>query len=187
MLNKIANCPDLDLLRRNTCEENDIRVTICDELMENGALRRDLIAILKIDAYYSTSRMPEPPKSIDCLIIIKTGEREFGLTLVELKKAPGSGRARQLKPGRIKPKFDNTIKQFLSGEFAHIFMNSAYTISDFRLWLVTNRTRTIPLKQERKKTGSSGFDAKRWYTFMGKEYEFERIPPDEAWVGTGLA
>nr|VFJ77860.1 MAG: hypothetical protein BECKFW1821C_GA0114237_114211 [Candidatus Kentron sp. FW] len=136
MLNKIADHPELYALLRQSCEKNDVCVTVCDELMENGDLRCDLINILKMDAYFSSKRIPDPPLSIDCLIIIKTGERAFGLTLVEPGKAK---RGERLRLHEIKPKFDETISKFLLKDFANIFMNPDYTISYFRLWVVSNR------------------------------------------------
>nr|VFJ87930.1 MAG: hypothetical protein BECKLFY1418B_GA0070995_100846 [Candidatus Kentron sp. LFY] len=146
MFDEITNHPDLCGLLRQTCEEMGIGVKVCDELMENGDLRQDRINILKIDAYFSTKRMREPSKSIDCLIIIKTGEREFGLTLVELKAVSS---ARRLTPREIKPKFDTTIKEFLSKQFANIFMNPGIGISYFRLWLVTNPYDWPPMPDEK--------------------------------------
>lgn len=81
MLDKITNHPELFGISRQSCEENDIGVRICDELMDNGQLREDAIRILKMDAYYSSKNKHNPPPAIDCLIIIKTGEGAFGLTL----------------------------------------------------------------------------------------------------------
>nr|VFK36529.1 MAG: hypothetical protein BECKSD772F_GA0070984_100260 [Candidatus Kentron sp. SD]VFK39246.1 MAG: hypothetical protein BECKSD772E_GA0070983_100258 [Candidatus Kentron sp. SD]VFK77842.1 MAG: hypothetical protein BECKSD772D_GA0070982_100256 [Candidatus Kentron sp. SD] len=90
-----------------------------------------------------------------------------------------------MKSGKIKPKFDGTIRKFLLKDFADIFMNPDYTISDFRLWLVTNRRQTIPKGKE----GSSRLDAdmENRCGFMGKSFSIQRLPPDEAWVGTDLA
>jgi hypothetical protein len=85
MFDKIITHPDLFGILRNTCEENGICVQVCDDLLDNGELREDLIKILKIDDYFKSSRIHNPPSSIDCLIVIKTGDYEFGLTLVELK------------------------------------------------------------------------------------------------------
>nr|VFK44161.1 MAG: hypothetical protein BECKSD772F_GA0070984_11702 [Candidatus Kentron sp. SD]VFK49545.1 MAG: hypothetical protein BECKSD772E_GA0070983_11894 [Candidatus Kentron sp. SD] len=112
MLDKITNHPKLSGLLRQSCEENDIGVRICDELLDNGQLREDAIRILKVDAYYSRNRH-NPPPAIDCLIIIKTGEGAFGLTLVELKNISPTRKA-DLKPRAIRPKFDTVIRDFLS-------------------------------------------------------------------------
>nr|VFK17739.1 MAG: hypothetical protein BECKLPF1236B_GA0070989_11245 [Candidatus Kentron sp. LPFa] len=147
MLDEIVKHPDLFGLLRHACEEHDVCVTVCDELMENGDLRQDLIAILKIDAYFKTPKFSKPPKSIDCLIIIKTGERKFGLTLVELKNVSD---ARSLRPREIEPKFDTTIDDFLSGEFKSIFMNPGVTISYLHLWLIANPYKWSPERYRKK-------------------------------------
>nr|VFJ59628.1 MAG: hypothetical protein BECKDK2373B_GA0170837_108419 [Candidatus Kentron sp. DK] len=189
MLDEITNHLELSGLLRPRCKENDVCVTVCDELLENGLLRHDLIAILKIDAYFSSKRIHNPSQSIDCLIIIKTGEREFGLTLVELRKAPTSGRARRLKSGVIKPKFDNTIAGFLSNGFADIFMNPDFTISYFRLWVVSNRYgSSLSSEQERKKARAARLEAdmKNECKFMGKIFPIQRMSLDQARVCTDL-
>nr|VFK40471.1 MAG: hypothetical protein BECKTC1821E_GA0114239_100762 [Candidatus Kentron sp. TC] len=145
MFDEIINCPELSGLLRQTCEENDVCVTVCDELIgDDGLLRHDLINILKVDKYYSSSKMHNPPASIDCLIIIKTGDREFGLTLVELK---GVSDARGLIPRKIKPKFDTTVCEFLSGRFTDIFERSDFTISYFHLWLVTDPYKWLSMSE----------------------------------------
>ena len=43
------------------------------------------VIILKIDSYYSSSRMHDPPPAIDCLIIVSLGENRFDFYLVELR------------------------------------------------------------------------------------------------------
>ncbi len=142
MLDRIITHPELFGILRPTCEENDISVQVCEELLDNGELREDLIRILKVDKYYNSSRMHNPPPSLDCLIVIKTGDFEFGLTLIELKNVSS---AKDLQPRKIRPKFDTTINDFLSKKFADIFMDSQFHISYFRLWLVTNPYQWPPL------------------------------------------
>lgn len=135
MLDAIIIEPTLYGILRSTCEDNGICVQVCENLLKDGELREDIIKILKIDEYYCSTKMHNPPPSIDCLIIIKTGENQFGLTLVELKNVSS---AKDLQPRKIRPKFDTTINHFLSTDFADIFLNEQYKISYFRLWLVTN-------------------------------------------------
>nr|VFJ78114.1 MAG: hypothetical protein BECKFW1821C_GA0114237_11672 [Candidatus Kentron sp. FW] len=147
MLDKITNHPELFGLLRQRCQENDIGVRICDELMDNGQLREGAIRILEVDAYYHSKNMHNPPPAIDCLIIIKTGEAQFGLTLVELKNV-SSGRKADLKPRAIRPKFDTVIQDFLSEEFAPIFLDENIRISHLRLWLVTDPYRWPPMSEE---------------------------------------
>ncbi|VFM95240.1 MAG: hypothetical protein BECKG1743D_GA0114223_101573 [Candidatus Kentron sp. G] len=181
MFDEIINCSELSGLLRQTCEENGVCVTVCDELIDNGLLRHDLIRILKIDTYYSSRIMHNPQASIDCLIIIKTGDREFGLTLVELK---GVSNARGLTPKRIKPKFDTTVCEFLSGRFTDIFERSDFAISYFRLWLVANPYGYPPERYRRKikdtvlgmyLTGKKSLQ----YEFRGHKAIIEPMPPGQ--------
>ncbi len=132
MLDAIIKDDDLFQIIRLDCNENGICIQICDKLLNNsGNLIEGLIKILKIDAYYSSKRMrEETPKSIDCLIITKTGEKQFGLKLVELKNVSN---AKNLRPNKIRQKFETTINEFLSKKFSHIFLNELYNISHFRL------------------------------------------------------
>nr|VFK30158.1 MAG: hypothetical protein BECKMB1821G_GA0114241_10603 [Candidatus Kentron sp. MB]VFK34024.1 MAG: hypothetical protein BECKMB1821I_GA0114274_10594 [Candidatus Kentron sp. MB]VFK76199.1 MAG: hypothetical protein BECKMB1821H_GA0114242_10463 [Candidatus Kentron sp. MB] len=172
MLDRITRHPELFGLLRQRCEENDIGVRICDELMDNGQLREDAIRILKVDAYYNSKNMRNPPPAIDCLIIIKTGEGAFGLTLVELKNISPTRKA-DLKPRALRPKFDTVIEDFLSKKFAHIFLDNHIRISHFRLWLVTNPYRWPPMSDEdyQKKLREVALDAHlsaRPYRFRDK-------------------
>ena len=171
MLDAIITEHDLFGITRSGCHENDICIHICEELLDNdGNIKEELIKILKIDEYYSSKKMKDKtPKSIDCLIVMKTGEKQFGLTLVELKNVSGS---RDLHPRKIRPKFDTTINDFLSGKFSHIFLNEQYNISHFRLWLVTNPYRWPPNLSEdeyRKKVKSTVLEM---YLFE-KPYKFK--------------
>lgn len=77
MFNDIITDQDLFGIIRSNCNENNICIHVCDKLLDdNGNTKDELIKILKIDAYYSSKRMlKETPKSIDCLIILKTGEK----------------------------------------------------------------------------------------------------------------
>ena len=135
MINKIIADSELFAICRCTCEENGVGVQICGKLLNNKELKDDLISILKVDGYYHSKQMHNPPASIDCLIVVRTGQQEFGLTLVELRNV---STARDLKPTVIRPKFDTTIDRFLSSDFGYVFLCSEYEISSFQLWLVTN-------------------------------------------------
>nr|VFJ45299.1 MAG: hypothetical protein BECKFM1743A_GA0114220_100224 [Candidatus Kentron sp. FM]VFJ63058.1 MAG: hypothetical protein BECKFM1743C_GA0114222_103334 [Candidatus Kentron sp. FM]VFK05823.1 MAG: hypothetical protein BECKFM1743B_GA0114221_100058 [Candidatus Kentron sp. FM] len=181
MLDRITNHPELFGLLRQSCEENGIGVRICDEFMDNGQLREDTVRILKVDAYYSSRNMHSPPPAIDCLIIIETGEGAFGLTLVELKNISSTRKA-DLKPRAIRPKFDTVIEDFLSKEFADIFLDNHIRISHFRLWLVTNPYRWPPMSEEayRKKLKNIAlkmFLSDKPYRFRGNVARIEPKQP----------
>lgn len=145
MIDKIITEPNLFALLRPICEENCIGIQVCEQLLNNGELRHDLITILKIDEYYSSKKMHNPPPAIDCLVIVKSENGKFGLTLIELKNVSS---AKDLQPSKIRPKFDTTINNFLSVVFKNIFLCSKFEISYFRLWLVTNPYRWPPMSPE---------------------------------------
>lgn len=180
MFDEIRNHPDLADFRCRTCEENNVAVKVCDELTDNGELRQDLIDILKIDAYYN-NRVHQPDPSIDCLIVIKTGHREFGLTLVELKNV---SHRRHLGIHRIGKKFKTTIQDFLSNRFADIFTSIDFTLSYFRLWLVTNPGILPPMPSEkhRKRFKTSELERcliEKPHNFRGNVAHIECVPPGQ--------
>ena len=126
---------ELSGILRRSCDENKICVEICDKLLSNDDLNDDLIQILKIDDYYSSRRMHNPPPSIDCLVILKTAENEFGLILIELRDVTGTS---LVKPKDMLEKYKTTINNFMLDEFSSIFCNDNFTISFLKLWLITN-------------------------------------------------
>ncbi len=181
MLDAIIMEPELFSILRSACKDNEICVKVCENLQdENGDLREDLIQILKVDEYFNSKWMHNPPPSIDCLIIVKTGHNQFGLTLVELKNVSS---AKMLKPKDIRPKFDTTIKHFLSEIFAPIFLNTDYSIAYFRLWLVTNPYRWPPMTEEqyRKKLKGTVLEmylSDKPYRFRNLTALIEHKPPN---------
>jgi hypothetical protein len=180
MFDAIITEPDLFPILRETCEENNICVKICDDLMENGELKENLIKILKVDGYYNSKNMHNPPPSIDCLIIIKTGENKFGLTLIELKNVSSP---KGLNRKNIRSKFNTAINDFLSQLFSNIFLNDDYEISYFRLWLVTNPYRWPPMSEEQfsKKVKGTALDlflSEKPYKFRGKIATIKHKPPN---------
>jgi len=86
MFDAILDNPELWSLCRSTCFENEIGIDFCEKLtkdLETGLFEK--IMILKIDAYYHPSKMAKPPRSIDCLIIVKCIDACYELYLVELR------------------------------------------------------------------------------------------------------
>lgn len=180
MIDAVVSNPELFSLLRATCDDNNICVQICDDLLEGGSLREEVIKIIKIDEYYNSTKMHNPPPSIDCLIIIKTGENQFGLTLIELKNVSS---AKYIKPSLIRPKFDTTIQDFLSSRFAEVFMNPLYQIAYFELWLVTNPYRWPPLSEDQyhkkvKGTALELYLSEKPYKFRDKIALIIHKPPD---------
>ncbi|MDM8548897.1 hypothetical protein QUF72_02420 [Desulfobacterales bacterium HSG2] len=130
MFDVIREDDDLWGLERGECEENDIGVKFDKNLTDNRYL------ILKIDAYYSSSRTHNPPPSVDCLIIVRCDIRDhYDFYLTELRdvKSPKGIRTRE-----IENKFATAIERFLKKDFADIFLGENYYLNNSRLCLVTD-------------------------------------------------
>ena len=131
LLNEIDAHPELFGITRQTCEENESLVVFCENLLE----RRDEGAgfrILKLDEYYSTARMHNPPPAPDCLIIIED-EGGYRVIVVELKDVR---RPKYLKPlDKLEQKFQTAV-DFLTSEFRDTFDAGRHGFIEFRCWLV---------------------------------------------------
>ena len=104
MFEAILNDPDLFSLYRAACEENEI----CIEFSEH--LPDDQYLILKIDAYYHSSRMHNPPRSIDCLIIVQCDTNPcYDFYLIELKNISSP---KGFNTTEIREKFNTAIEDF---------------------------------------------------------------------------
>ena len=127
MFDAILNNSDLWGLSRTTCFENEIGVDFSEKLikdLEIGLFEK--IMILKIDAYYHPSKMAKPPRSIDCLIIVKCINTCYEFYLVELRNVVS---LKGLKKAEINEKFTTTIKDFLKNRFQEIFIDKDYCIN----------------------------------------------------------
>lgn len=177
MFEEILNDPDLFSLYREICEENDICITFSEKLVEDNYL------ILQLDAYYHSSRMHNPPPSIDCLIIVKCDTNAcYNLYLVELKDIK-SPKGFQIE--NIKQKFRTVIDDFLSLRFAYIFLNPDYCINEFKLYFVSDACRLKQLnmteEQYRKKlltTKYKVFSMLKPFSFRNKKALIEPLLPN---------
>ncbi|HAI67928.1 MAG TPA: hypothetical protein DCM38_00655 [Gammaproteobacteria bacterium] len=166
MFDEILNDSDLLSLLRSTCEENDICVELSEKLTEEKYL------ILKIDAYYNSSRIHNPPPSIDCLIIVKCDTNKcYDFYLVELR---GIKSTKGFKIGNIQQKFSTTIDKFLKDEFASIFLNDDYCLNHFKLYFVSDGCRLqrfpdMTKEQYDKKLGTTKYGK----FLLQKPYEFK--------------
>jgi len=120
MFENILSNSDLFALCRATCEENEARVAFEEKLREDNYI------VLKIDAYYNSLRIHNPPPAIDCLIIVNCETNDcYDFYLVELRDIKSS---KGFDLEKIKQKFATTINDFLGGEFKAIF--EAYCINE---------------------------------------------------------
>jgi len=133
---------DLFGLCRETCEENNARVEFSKQLAEDNYI------VLKVDAYYNSLRIHNPPPSIDCLILVKCDTNEcYDFYLVELRDIKSS---KGFEIENIQQKFATTIDDFLNDKFKDIL--DAYCINDFKLYFVLGEKYS---EKYRKKMGSS--------------------------------
>lgn len=113
MFNKIQGNDVLYELITVYCSENSIEVCLSEDIEE------DRILIIKPDLYYNSSRMHNPPPSIDCIIIIKCKDNlKYSMNLIELRdiKSPNGFDSKN-----IVEKFDTVINSFLQDIFSEIF------------------------------------------------------------------
>jgi hypothetical protein len=129
LFDEILQTPELFALYRETCEENDVCINL-----EN--INKNNILILKIDAFYSSKNMHNPPPSIDCLILVKCINDSYNLYLFELKDVNAPKR---IKITDIESKFNITINDFLNNRFKQLF--DKYPIDKIELYLVSDPCR----------------------------------------------
>lgn len=118
-----------------------IQEHIADECAENGckadidkSIGKDAFIIIKPDSYYNSMSGIRPP-SPDCLIIIRCGENEYNIYIVELKDISNSG---GFSITNIREKFNTCLNDFMQGILSDFFINSNYIIRDVKLFFVTD-------------------------------------------------
>jgi hypothetical protein len=167
MLDAIERDPDLQRITRRTCVENEAEVEICPALLVKDDLDDSLIKILKVDDYYSTKNFARPPKSIDCLIVVKCASGTFELTLVELRDVTAT---KGVKPTDIVEKFSATFKRFLAEDFVGVFGNPDHQISKIRAWLVSDPFKALSDEKYQRRVRGTVLDV-----FQSlKPFEFRR-------------
>ena len=157
MFDHIRQHPELFGIERGSCEENSLCIAFCESLKFADEIDDEKVRILKIDAYYNSSRMHNPPPSIDCLVIVKTGDSAFDFYLIELRDVTVT---KLVRPDNIIPKFRTVIEKFFQEDFSEIFMSSKYVINRFKLWLVTDpfHAESLTEDQYKKKIGLTVLD-----------------------------
>ena len=148
MFDQIYQHDDLRGISEGSCEENTICIGFCNLLKNGDEIDDEKVKILKIDKYYQSKKMHNPPPSIDCLIIVSLGNNKFDFYLIELRKVKGTKR---LEPNDIVPKFETTVERFLTNDFADIFLSPNIAINQFKLWLVSNYGKSLTEEQYKKK------------------------------------
>jgi len=139
MIERILKSELLSLFVEHDCCENDICVSF-DE-----SIPRENYLIIKVDKYYNSLNIEFRPASVDCLIIRKCIETDFGLTLVELKDIQAN---KSFDLENLKAKFENTLNQFIKKDFRE-FLDVHYISA--KLYFVSKKEihrRDLGLKME---------------------------------------
>jgi hypothetical protein len=130
MFDKIMHTQELWNIMCHDCSENNASVEFDNSLLIKGYLNDEKVLILNPDNFYHSSRMHNPPPSVDCLILINCTEQEhYDLYLIELKDVKNT---RELKYEIIVEKFKTMINQFFL-EFSAIFSSVNYKTIHFYL------------------------------------------------------
>lgn len=137
MFEELIAHPELYGITRSSCWENDVGIKFSSELLsEDGYPLEDRVLILKLDEFYSSARMHNPPPSVDCLVLVKCNEENtYSMFLIELRNTKLTS---SVRPKDIKKKFDTAITDFIQNRFSDIFLNEKYYIAKINLYLVTD-------------------------------------------------
>jgi hypothetical protein len=139
MFDKIDNHSELYGLQRGSCCENDYCVSFCEQLRRaDGELDDSNVRILKVDDFYNSKWINNPPPAVDCLIIVKErGDGAYSFYLVELKNV---SRAQSISPqgSNVEEKFKTTIQRFIEKDFTEVFSIELINLVNFGAWLITD-------------------------------------------------
>lgn len=143
MIDEIHAHPELYGLIRNDCFENGIGVDIVPELLlQDGLLNHNKIVALKIDSYYSSRCMINPPRSVDYLIIVKCGDKNYDLYVIELRNVKNT---RGVRRKEIHEKFKTVFFDFFEIRFPEIFKNPLLgKFNEIKLFIVTDPLKLAP-------------------------------------------
>lgn len=85
---------------------------------------------IKLDKYYESLRLDQPPASPDCLTILKCEAGGYKILITELKSGDIDD---------VTPKFKTALEDFVGKRFKSIFMPSTVLAMDIQLICVQNR------------------------------------------------
>lgn len=179
MINAIQENIHLFRISRGTCEENEMGVSICEALLKDGEIDDDKVAILKVDEYYNTRDFAIPPKSIDCLIVLKRADSAFCLYLIELKNV---SKVKSLRPSAIVAKFKTAVDRFMGRDSGDIFLSGQFEIEKLRLMLVADPFNAGRMTEEEyrrriKGTVLDAYQSMKPFKFRGHIRQIEHRPP----------
>jgi hypothetical protein len=129
------------------------------------------------DRLVTATNFIRPPKSIDCLIVVKCDAVYFELTLVESKDVSS---IQGILPRDIIEKFRTTINRFMAQDFRYVFACLAHEISAIRACLVSDpfNLSHLPDEDYRKKIGRETWDLQRREDAIDARTALDPTDPD---------
>ncbi|PWK28621.1 hypothetical protein LV89_00825 [Arcicella aurantiaca] len=152
---------------------------LCDDCTENGVgvnvsplVKKEDYIIIRVDEYYNSNLVHNPPKSPDCLIIQHCEGEKFVLYLVELKAIET---LKTEKLSDIRDKFQNCFDDFMSDRFRDYFYDIAYEFS-IKLLFISNPSESKK-DNKSKPTRMDSLLSQRPCKFANRPYLLEhRLP-----------
>ncbi|MBF0612544.1 MAG: hypothetical protein HQL55_15585 [Magnetococcales bacterium] len=148
MWDGFAESPFFDM-ERQACEENGVRVEVCEQLLIDGMLDHEHVRIFKPDAWFSTKHMAKPPKSVDCMVIVKNNSNEAIIWFIENKDIKSLDSI----------KFDDVIEKFReTSRWAESVLNEFLTeihLKEVRAYFVTTLYKHLPEEKWNKRIKDS--------------------------------
>jgi hypothetical protein len=129
MINRIKSERALLPYLKARCEDAGVSVEIDPRLGEKD------YAVIKTDEYYQGLRLPDTPKSVDCVAVVDCVTNWYALHIIEFK---GTKDRAYIKSKDIQGKFDTAVNGFLSDAFGAIFKDARYKYKAVRAYLVCN-------------------------------------------------
>ncbi len=135
VIQKIKEHDVLSKFIEDTCCENNVCITF------DADISLESYIIIKVDDFYKSLKLGSTPRSVDCLILRQCANGDYGLILVELKKARKSKR---ISKTQIEEKFENTLNDFMT-RFKDVFPEK---YKEIKLYLISKikRDRTLTLE-----------------------------------------
>ncbi|NGZ07223.1 MAG: hypothetical protein G8237_12800 [Magnetococcales bacterium] len=153
-------------IQRQSCEENGVQVTLCDVLLDHGMLDADHVRIFKPDAFFSARIVSNPPKSVDCLVIVKKDcPGEVMIWLIEnrdIKNREG------FQSREIEEKFKTTL-EWLDEHFKD-FLTTVRLVS-IKAWFVTTLYQHMNEDVQRRRFRGLSLDV-----FQSRTLRFGNLP-----------
>lgn len=185
IFDKIMHDDGLFNIRRESCSENGIGADISKSLLdENGDLNNEKVIILKLDDYYSSRNMPNPPPSPDYLVIIQCCDGSIDGYIIELRNTKSTRNVRQKD---ISKKFQTIADDFFGIKYKHIFTSDdgGIIFNNLKLYLVTdplgiNKSSGDSYKKNTKGSVLDAYGSMRPIKIGKKGYVIEPILPDPA-------